>query len=234
MSSTYDTGIWDVGFWDEPSAGSQGKYMIRVRKSRVSGRFSDARQQLWAVYDAMNGNAAFPAPNPTLAAFLAKLQALDAKLTEISDAEAALRMKREERDTLLNEAFLMYGQLGSHIENVSGNDRAKAESSGFVLLDDVPAPPPPMTKPGNVAASTGDNDGELDVQWNCDEGATAYEVQSSPDPITANSWVHAGTTGLSKITISGLPSMAKRWARVRCIRGGEQGPWSDPAYAVVT
>jgi hypothetical protein len=208
--------------------------MIRVRKSRVSGRFSDARQQLWVVHDGLNGNAVFATPNPTLAAYLAKLQALDTKLTEISDAEAALRMKREERDALLNEAFLMYSQLGSYVENVSGSDRAKAESSGFVVLDDTVAPPPPMTKPENVAASTGDNDGELDVQWNCEDGATAYEVQSSPDPITANSWVHASSTGLSKITIAGLPSMAKRWARVRCIRGGEQGPWSDPACAVVT
>jgi hypothetical protein len=102
------------------------------------------------------------------------------------------------------------------------------------VRDETSAPPTPLTKPANVSATAGDDDGELDVQWNSDPNADSYEVQSSPDPITATSWVHAVSVAISKVSLTGLPGMAKRWVRVRSVRGGEQGPWSDPACAVVT
>ncbi len=208
--------------------------MIRVRKMQKSRKPALARQQLQAVYDGLNGNANFTTPNPALPTYLTKLTAIDAKLSEISDAEAALRAMREQRDELIGAAFLMYGQLGSYVENISGSDRAKAESSGFELVNDSPSSPPPLTKPGNVAASTGDDDNEMDVQWDADSTVDAFEVQSSPDPITPTSFVHAATVAVSHVTLTNLPAMAKRWARVRAVRGGVNGPWSDPACAVVT
>lgn len=237
MEIHYDSGLfWDTPglTWDAPAVAQPKGPMIRVRKTMRSRAIVDMRSQLQGAYDGMNGNPNFPNPNPTMPVYLGKLQQIDAKLTEITETETLLRTLRQQRDNLFEEAILMYSQNGSYVENVSGDNRAMGESSGYEVVVETPQPPAPLKKPTNVVATTGENDGELELRWEDDTTVDAYEVQSSPDPITSASWVHAATTGLSRLTLSGLPSLAKRWARVRAVRGNEYGPWSDPACAVVT
>jgi hypothetical protein len=222
--------------WSEFIAGILRKHMIRIKKSIHSRKFNDRREKLGQAYTGVNGNVMITAPtNPTPADYLLKLDALDAKMIEINQARTELGMLRQQRNQLFAEAELFYAQWGSHVEIVAGDDKAIAESSGFEMVDDTPAPPPPpLAKLENVAAHTGANDGDLDVDWNNDPTADAFEVQTSPDPITATSWSHAATVATPQVTLSGMAEMAKHWARVRPIRGGEVGPWSDPSCAVVT
>ena len=57
-----------------------------------------------------------------------------------------------------------------------------------------------------------------------------YEVQTSDDPPTTNSWVYAKTTTKSKTTLTSQTSGAKKWVRVRALGLNEiKSPWSDPA-----
>jgi hypothetical protein len=238
MNAYYESGqTWEgLGLtWSDFIAGIRKAPMIRIRKNIGSRKFADRRDKLQQAYDGINGSAMITAPtNPTPADFLLKLDAIDAKMTEINDARTELAMLRQQRNQLFAEAEQFYAMWGSYVEIASGDDRAIAESSGFELVTDEPAPLPPLEKPGSVTASTGANDTEMDVSWDSDPTASAFEVQTSPDPINGSSWVHGATVAASQVTITGLPQMAKRWARVRGIRGGVAGPWSDPSCAVVT
>jgi hypothetical protein len=72
----------------------------------------------------------------------------------------------------------------------------------------------------NLSITAGDNAGELDLQWDPAAGAKSYEVQVSPDPITATNWTSEPSVTKSRTAISGLMSGAKMWARVRAIGPG--------------
>jgi hypothetical protein len=85
----------------------------------------------------------------------------------------------------------------------------------------------------NLSASTGDNDGELDIQWDPVRGAKSYEIQVSPDPITSSSWVGKPSVTKSKAALVGLTSGQRMNVRVRAVGSGGLGAWSDPAIKTV-
>ncbi len=88
-------------------------------------------------------------------------------------------------------------------------------------------------RPENLSITAGDNAGELDLQWDPVAGAKTYEVQISPDPVTATSWVSQPSVTRSKTVILGLTSGARMWARVRAVNAAGQGAWSDVATKIV-
>ena len=63
--------------------------------------------------------------------------------------------------------------------------------------------------------------------------AAAYEVQTSPDPITPTSWTHAITVSEPNVRVAGLTSGQKRWIRIRAINRLGPGSWSDPACRMI-
>ena len=57
-----------------------------------------------------------------------------------------------------------------------------------------------------------------------------YELQVSDDPPTNTSWKPGDLPSGSKTTLTGLPSGAKQWGRVRALGPKKvKSPWSDPA-----
>jgi outer membrane protein assembly factor BamB len=85
----------------------------------------------------------------------------------------------------------------------------------------------------NLAITSGDSAGELDLQWDPIPGAKTYEIQTSPDPMTSTSWTSQPSVTKSKTVILGLTSGARVWARVRAVNAAGQGAWSDPATKIV-
>ena len=92
---------------------------------------------------------------------------------------------------------------------------------------------PPVGQVLNLVVTAGDNEGSLDVAWDRDRSARSYEVQTSPDPATASSWVARLTAPKSSTTLAGLSSGARIWVRVRAVGSDSTGPWSDPAVKTV-
>ena len=85
----------------------------------------------------------------------------------------------------------------------------------------------------NLAITSGDSAGELDLQWDPIPGTKSYEIQTSPDPMTAASWTGQPPVTKSKTAIFGLTSGARVWVRLRAVNAAGQGAWSDPATKIV-
>jgi hypothetical protein len=55
-------------------------------------------------------------------------------------------------------------------------------------------------------------------------GAKSYEVQLSPDPMTATSFASQAPVTKSKAVATALTSGARMWARVRAVASAGTGP----------
>jgi hypothetical protein len=86
-----------------------------------------------------------------------------------------------------------------------------------------------MTQVMSLYATAGDDAGEADLSWEPVPGVKSYEIQTSPDPVTATSWAHGGISTKSKATLAGLPSGGLCHFRVRAVGANGAGPWSDSA-----
>jgi hypothetical protein len=90
-----------------------------------------------------------------------------------------------------------------------------------------------MPQVHNLSATTGDNDGEIDLQWDKIKNAHSYEIQRCDDPPVDANYANSVSCTVSKRAMTGLPSGTKMWFRVRAIGGAGPGPWSDPATKMV-
>ena len=174
----------------------------------------------------------FPSPNPKLVELLAARQNVIAREMARSTIEAQLRSANADLQTAderLDAAIVAHAR---QTEEVTGGDEAKITLLGYSVAS-APQAVGPMAQPENLTATVGDSDEAIDGAWNRVFGAKSYEAQTSADPITDGSWVHALTTTKSSVTITGLPSGKKRWLRVRAIGALGAGPWSDPACCMV-
>jgi hypothetical protein len=80
---------------------------------------------------------------------------------------------------------------------------------------------------GNLAASFGDEPGEVHLAWNPEDKAKSYEIQRKAP---GGEWTHAKTIGKSQVDIKGLTSGTLYQFRVRAIGPNElEGAWSDLA-----
>lgn len=181
---------------------------------------------------AMTGNANFSTPNPTLAALGTLITTAQTKIAAYNSVKAALDAALADRDAALLALSGGLTQEAAYVENITGGDKVKIESSGMSVKD--PPAPVTLTQVLDLVTTEGDNEGTLDVAWKPVRGATAYEIQTSPDPITSGSWAFRKTASKSSDTLTGLASATKAWVRVRAIGAGNKtGPWSDPATKVV-
>lgn len=206
--------------------------MITLITGIASLKPADQLTRLTAVKNGLTTNAAdFPNLPVALATYSAKVAQVATNLSDITTAEADLKALRLARPILLGEAQLMFTQNGSAVAGICGDDAVKAVKSGYQLAAEA-APIVALGQVTALAATTGDNEGEMDVQHNPVAGAAAYEKEVSASP--TGGWVHYSTTTTSSETITGQPSMAIRWVRARAVRGeNDKGPWSDPAKALI-
>jgi hypothetical protein len=180
------------------------------------------------VKTAMTGNANFPAPNPPLATIGTLVTTAQTKINAYNLLKAQTDTALSDRDTALQALRNGLSQEGDHVQNVSGGDRTKIESAGMSVRDDG-APIGTPTQVLNLVLTEGDFEGSLDAAWDRVRGASSFEIQISPDPITPTSWAFKQSASKSSATISGLTSGAKLWVHVRAIGAGNTpGPWSDP------
>jgi hypothetical protein len=184
------------------------------------------------IVTAMTGNANFPTPNPTLASVGGLIDALQIKIAAQTAAASAAKLATSERKTAEDALGDALRQLAAYVENASGGDQVKIESAGMQVRSGSGSIGE-LAQVSNLSVSEGDDDGELDAQWDRVYGAKSYEVQTSADPNVAGSWVLKMTATKSRCSISGLTSGNRVWVRVRGMGAAGPGPWSDPAGKVV-
>lgn len=226
---TYDSGVlYDEPSGPQPQRARMDKIKLNVTKLSPEQLVSLANN----IKTAMTGNANYTTPNPSLASLGTLITTAQTKIAAQVTAANAAKLATSDRDaasTALGDALKT---LASYVENTSGGDKVKIESAGF----EVRGPSSSigdLTQVLNLAVSEGDNDGELDAQWDRVYGAKHYEVQTSVDPITAGSWVLKMSASKTRCTISGLTSGQRMWVRIRAIGAAGPGPWSDPSVKIV-
>ena len=184
------------------------------------------------VKTSLDGNVNFSVDIAKITELDTKLTALDTKQTEAGMARDASEQKTAERDTAREDLENTLTELVNFV-NSKSTDEAILQTSGFDVYIPSEKVPVELVQVQNLSATEGDNDGEIDLQWDRVSGATAYGMQQSLDPNNPTNWTNLEGVGkTSKTTVSGLTSGTKYWFRVRAKRGNESAGWSDPATKV--
>lgn len=226
----YDSGVlYDAVVSPPPTP---RKKMAKVRLNLAGLNPQLTLQLANNIKTSMTGNASFATPIPTLASITTLITTAQTKVDAYETSRDALTMKLTERDDAMVALKAALAQLASYVDAASAGDEAKIQSAGMgVRASSVAAGVPDQVS--NLAITAGDEQGELDAQWDPVTKTRTYEVQTSPDPFTANSWVNRPSVTKSFTKITGLTSGSKIWMRVRSTGVGGLGPWSDPATKIV-
>jgi hypothetical protein len=181
----------------------------------------------------LTGNATFATPNPSLVTLAADVTAADAFENAINALNTQIATQVQSRHMFYDNTIdLHLAALAAYVESTALGDPAKIVSSGFELAGSGGAPVV-LTAVTSLAATMGDDPGELDLSWDRVTGATLYEVWRNSDPNNAAGWVFVCTCTKSSTTVTGLTSGTKYWFRVHAKGGNETvGPWSDPATSI--
>jgi hypothetical protein len=227
----YDAGVlYDDTVASPPplTKGRMGKVKLGIRNKSVEEKLTQANN----IKTSLTGNAAFPTPNPTLVAYTTTITALTNKHAVVKNLEQQIKAAVADREVAETALDTQTTLLGAYVENASGGDPVKIQSAGMDVRADK-SPSGALEQVGNLSAASGDDDGEIDLQWDPVRAARSYEIQSSADPNTSNGWRGLTPSSKSRMTLSGLTSGSKQWFRVRAIGKGDPGPWSDPAVKTV-
>jgi hypothetical protein len=199
--------------------------MAQVKLSLQTRSIPEKIQFLRQVISQMTGNANFPTPNPPLADLTAEALALETAYNDAEESRAAAREATALQNAAEDNFDREFTLLGSYVEDTSGGDEAKILSSGIpvraatVPIGELPAP-------GNLFATDGDLDEEIDLGWDRVRGSRSYLIQRSED---LAAWSGDKVSTKSTFTYPGCTPGKKYWFRVAAIGAAGQGPWSDPA-----
>lgn len=197
--------------------------------ARIKTRPDELRDQLnTAAAAATAAGLAWPATAPTPAAITAAADAIATDLTDIAAAEGALATLRQTRDTDVATGTSVMQDVDEATDFLYGPDGA--EKVNFGLPPKGSGSLPPLVKLTDIKVSDGIPAKSIFFDWEAIQGAQ-YEVGWFTDAALTQQ-VGTAVSTQSEYTISGLTTGTQYWMRVRPSRGGQFGPWSDPATRV--
>lgn len=205
--------------------------MAQVKLNLQALTIPEKVQKMRQIVTAMTGNANFPTPDPTLVALGDGADALEAAYNVAQAARETAKQKTDLQDAANAAANTLLTAEGNYVQSKSGGDLVKIQSAGMDVRAEA-APIGDLPAPGNVSASEGDHDGEIDIHWNRVRGAKSYVVQYTTTPTTAASWVNGPIATKTKATVTGLNSATKYYLRVAGIGAAGQGAFSELASQV--
>ena len=174
---------------------------------------------------AMTGNPNFVTPVPSLADVTAKKTTL---MTASSDADNKRVASKNATDVSADAERaidLILTQIALYVENTSAGDETKISSAGMSVKD-AATPVGQLLPPTALSAMAGNNDGEVDLNWEPVKGANSYLIQMTTDPNVPDSWAPKANVTESYAVILGLTSGTKYWFRVAGVGAAGQGAFS--------
>ena len=163
---------------------------------------------------------------------LARFAAAQAQLDAASAAFAAIQTQAKQllaaRDIALADWNTSLNGLAGVTESITGGSPEKILSAGF----DVRSPKTPKQRVAQVEAlqvSFDEVPGYSNLAWKPDPNADIYRIESSPDPVTDESWEECGMSTEAKFRTNGATPGQRRWYRVAAFNNLGLGPWSGPA-----
>lgn len=230
--ATFDSGLrFDSGVrFDQgpPPATSNPRKRMAKPKLELQKKSDDAFQNFVdAVLAAMTGNANFATPMPPLADITTQQTAYKNALAAQKAAKIALQGATASKDDARTALEKLVSNLANYVEIASGGDEAKILSAGMQVRTPA-APVGAVAAPGDLSATAGDDEGEMDLSCDPVNGASSYEWQFRLHQDGAV-WQAARTSTTRRITLDGLTPGALYAFRVRAIGAAGPGPWSDEA-----
>ena len=176
--------------------------------------------------------------NPHITIDPAKMTELDTNTSTLltkKNASDAIRVQSKTATQELNASEDDFDKTISDIAKIINgtlSDPDKLTSTGFSLVDEDTSTTP-LVQVRDLSLTQGDEDGEIDAQWDPVTGATGYKVEITTDINDPTSWSVKESLGkVSKVSIKNLTSGTRYWVRVSAVRGDENGAPSDPATRV--
>jgi fibronectin type III domain protein len=178
----------------------------------------------------MTGNSNFTTPNPSLAAVTTGANNLDSAITAAADGGKSKTLAQNTKETALDNLLT---QLGAYVENIANGDETIIRSAGMDARVGKSAPQIPDA-PINVSATTGTEEGEIELKWKGVKNARVYTVEISNDvsatapttgtttttPVDTRSfitWTLVDMVTKTKFMVTGLTSGTRYAFRIRCV-----------------
>lgn len=230
--ASFDSGFrFDSGarFDEEPPPGPpQPRKRMAKPKLELKKKTDDVLQNFVdAILAAMTGNANYATPLPALADITTQQTAFKNALADQKAAKIALQQATSLKDNARDALETLITHLANYVEIASGGDEAKILSAGMQVRTPG-APVGPVAAPGDLSATAGDNEGEMDLGCDPVAGASSYEWQFRLHQ-DGTAWQTVKTTTNSRTTMTGLTPGTLYAFRVRALGSAGPGPWSDEA-----
>lgn len=204
------------------------KIKLNFRTLSIPEKVARAQQ----VVAALTNNSDFPAPHPTLAEVTAAADALEAAANDAYAARLEAKRRTAAQGEKEDALTQLMTQLAAHVESVAGDDEARIRSAGLETraagAPDGSAPAAPEA----LTATTGNEEGEVELSWDAVRGARSYVVERTKDPQAASAWTQAGVSPRSSLVLEGLDSGTRYYFRVAAVTLNGQSPWSNQAVKV--
>ena len=206
---------------------------VPTGKARVAlSAFTRANHADLVVYSegvliGMTGNAAFPAPTPTLADLAATRNAYIAAVNAAKDSRRQIVVRNQRRVTLV----AMLRDLALYVQVASGGDLPTLMTSGFTAQR-IGQPIGALPAPSNLRLKRGSNSGQIAARCNTLAQAGAYEWRYA-NAATPNAWINVTATFAASTTIEGLTPATQYLVQVRALGTAGPSDWSDSAVMIM-
>lgn len=181
----------------------------------------------------MTGNANFPTPVPSQADFKAPAALLSDKLAEIAQIEATLREARSALKALRAAVEEVLKERAGYVDDVADGDETKILGAGFKVRSTNTTPTMPSA-PQGLSVTRGDDEGEMDLQWEPVPNARTYVVEMRIHATPENAWTQAELPTKSRTSLNGLTPGQRYEFRVRAVGAAGMSGWSDVVLRMAT
>jgi hypothetical protein len=171
-------------------------------------------------------------PDPTVVALEALYDTAETAVNRVKDLEGQLKVAREARNTAVDALMGGIEEEAATVEKVAKGSKEVILAVGFELVDEK-APVGPMPQVTNVAVTSSDNDGAVDVTCDAVPGSSVIEVEYTYTVTDPDSTQPGEPQTRTHFSLAGLTSGKRVWLRLRARGAAGPGPWSDWASKMV-
>ena len=139
------------------------------------------------VHTALTGNPNVPAPNPPLSTLQSLIATAESSIDAYEAEKAILRNKKNLRDEAMKALCHGLRLEADTVQAATSGDPDKMDTAGF-RAGKRPSPVGIPAQVTGLVLEAGPIEGTLKAGWKPVRGVKVYEIESSPDPIGANTW----------------------------------------------
>jgi hypothetical protein len=177
-----------------------------------------------SVYTALNGNAYFPDPQPSLTEYRAVLDALAQANTDAEDRGRQACARKRAAVAAFDQAT---ARLAAYVNSVALGDVTKLVSSGFMLAK-RPEPQNQLASPQVINFRRTPWQNRLEMHWSSVHGAIIYLVErcrhiEASEPV----WERIALTTRPKLTVERGDGAGPFAYRVCAVGTQVQGPYTN-------